>query len=196
MAKNAKLETEFKLLKREHCKAEVRIKALQRDLLRMQAHISSNADSTSVFQAEKQFLVDRVTSLGYEKEEILAQLESLKRTLDERESETSDLKRVNVELAAKNASLSIELEGLKRSYTDAPKLPPLELVSVGVNTDLQVLSSLSRDQQKLNDRPKSVVANLPIRPPMGDQDVFSHDTLETNIMRLTRLADALLGRDE
>ena len=196
MAKYSKLDTEFKLLKREHCKAEVRIKSLQRDLLRMQAHFSSNSDSAAAFQAEKQFLVDRVTHLGFEKEEILAKLEGLRLALEDRENESNNLRRENGELTAKNTSLALELEELRLSSVSALKRPQRELVSTGVNTDMQSHSSSSRDQWRCDEKPKSISASSPMRLMMGDPEALTKDTLETNILRLTRLADALLGRDE
>ena len=196
VAKYSKLETEFRLLKREHCKAEVRIKSLQRDLLRIQAHCSSNADSAAAFQTEKKFLVDRITSLGCEREEILAKVEDLSSCLEERENELSNLRRGNDELTAMNANLKIEIEKFRSSSANGPQSRQHELISIGVNTETSpTSSSVSREQWKFEERSKSLSANSQMRLTMGES-AMNHNTLETNIMRLTRLADALLGGDE
>ena len=199
VAKYAKLETEFKLLKREHSKTEIRLKTLQRDLLRMQAHSSSNTDATTALQAEKQYLLERISTIGYEKEEMSANLTELSRKMNTNQNEMDSLRENNKELTARNIELTEELAELRKAQiisTDGNSHLP-ESVTIGVNTDLQFYASSSYHTKPFNEDSTAPTINTTVAPSSKEfYGQLKPDTLESNILRLTRLADALLGRDE
>jgi peptidoglycan hydrolase CwlO-like protein len=176
-ARSAKLDTEYKLLKRENGKLEVRCKALHRDLLRLQVSCSGSADGVAALASDKAALLEELATLRQDSAVTALRLvdatESLLREKGAAESESrraEELRRENAELAVQVQELRTQMREPRASFT------------VGTDTeDLRPVAKRSEPPRRAEE------SDL-----VGD---MRGDALEANIARLTRLADALLHRD-
>jgi chromosome segregation ATPase len=177
----------------------VRCKSLQRDLLRLQLHVSNSSEALASSALERQGLEEEFASFRIERVGLLSQVRELTSRADaaermhEREAplieqlsfQNEELRR-QVEMLQAQCQRDRDLAHVKETQTTAtntetshelsPPPPPALLPPPGA--DKSTATSRISSQEVLRPNENRV------------------DMLEANIARLTRLADALLNRDD
>lgn len=165
--------------------------------MRVQVNSSVSSETMERMAAENDRLLKDNAELQFERTSLHGRFQSALESLASHSEELERLRRDNQELSQHNVSMTKDLNVLASAQHDA-----IEQSTVCVDTaDLQLYAkgsaaSVKLEAASIRDLEVKAVVAPPARPALAAPNSNQVDMLEVNIARLTRLADALLSRDD